>query len=210
MAKITNGILGALSGKIGPVIGGTWKGIAYIKALSKATPKRRTAGQIATQEKMRFLNKFLVPFHPYLLVGMKNEAEKQTEISAAFKANYHETIVGMHPHLSADYKKLIFSRGILPMVKDTLIELIAPSTLQLTWDTQAGDRIGRYDDQLILVLYCAELHKTDGFIGGVNRREKRCTFHFNNRFIGKTIDVYASITSLDRKKIANNVYIGSV
>lgn len=207
MAKIKNGILGPLSGKIGPVIGGTWKGITYLKAVSKATPKPRTPGQIATQEKMRYLNKFLVPFHPYITVGMKNEAAQQTEISAAFTANYHETILGVHPHLSVDCTKLVFSKGNLPMMSNMIVERIAPNTIQFTWNS-LSDRAGNYNDQLMPVVYCSELHATDGFIGGISRNAKRCIFNFNERFIGKTIDVYASITSLDRKKIANNVYLG--
>ena len=77
MAKLNKGILGPISGKLGPVIGGTWKTIAYIRAVSSKKPAKRTIGQIATQEKMRFLNNFLVPFHPYITVGMKNEANSQ-------------------------------------------------------------------------------------------------------------------------------------
>ena len=35
MAKMKKGILGAISGKIGPVIGGIWKGIPYLRQVPK-------------------------------------------------------------------------------------------------------------------------------------------------------------------------------
>ena len=54
-------------------------------------------------------------------------------------------------------------------------------------------------------VYATELKKADGFIGGVNRSAAKCSFQLNERFRGKAIEVYASITSLDRKRIANNV-----
>ncbi|MES2418340.1 MAG: DUF6266 family protein [Bacteroidota bacterium] len=207
MAKIKKGILGPVSGKVGPVIGGMWKTIAYIKVLPNVASKsKRTPGQIATQEKMRFVNRFLMPFHNYITVGLKNEAESQTEISAAFSLNYHESILGVHPNLSVDHSKFIFSKGTLPMVKDMVATLV-DGILQITWNSQNEPKTSN-NDQLILVVYASELHKTAGFIGGVARRAKECTFKLNEKFIGKAIDVYASMTSLDRKKIANNVYLG--
>lgn len=212
MAKIRKGILGPLSGKLGPVVGGTWKGIAYVRAVPEAKPKKkaqRTAGQIAIQEKMRFLNNFMVPFHPYINVGMKNEALSQTEISAAFTANYHHAVLGTYPDLSVDYSKFVFSKGTLPMITDIEMELSSPTTVRLTWNKNNGFNAS-YDDQLILVLYCRNLHQADGFAGGVKRTAAQCTFQFDDRFIGETLDVYVSITSFNRKKIADNVYLGQL
>lgn len=208
MAKIKKGILGPLSGKLGPVIGGMWKTIAYIRiAPSRKAKSKRTAGQIATQEKMKFINNFLVPFHAYITVGMKNEAASQTEISAAFSANYHEAIRGTSPAFSVDYSKFIFSKGILPMVSNMAVTL-SNDSLQITWESQ-NEKIATYNDQLMLVIYASELNETDGFIGGVNRSAKKCTFQLNKAFKGKSIEVYMSMTSLDRKRIANNVHLGS-
>jgi hypothetical protein len=206
MAKIKNGILGPLSGKLGPVIGGTWKTISFVKAVSKGAKRKRTPGQIATQEKMKFINKFLLPFHAYITVGMKNEAESQTEISAAFKANYHETILGTHPNLSVDHSKFIFSKGTLPMVTN-MVAVLVDDTIQFTWESP-NDPKSKFNDQLMIVLYASELKRANGFIGGVNRCANECAVKLNNAFVGKAIDVYASITSLDRKRIANNVYLG--
>lgn len=209
MAKIKNGILGPVSGKIGPVIGGMWKTIAYIRAVPNTDVKReRTALQIATQEKMRFINHFLVPFHPYITVGLKNEATSKTEISVAFAANYHETILGTAPDFSVDYPKFIFSKGILPMVTD-LVATLVDDTVQITWKSENG-KIAHFDDQMMVVLYSSELKATDGFVGGVNRSAKKCSIQLKERFIGKEIHVYVSITSVDRKRIANNVYLGKL
>jgi len=207
MGKIKNGILGAVSGKVGPVIGGMWKTIAYIKALPR-TKRKRSVKQIATQEKMRFMNKFLVPFHPYINVGLKNEATSQTEISAAFTANYHETIVGVHPHLSVDLSKFIFSKGDLPMPPDMAATLV-DNTVQFTWKS-SKQKWANFDDQLMIVLYDSHLHKATGFTGGVNRNANTCSFELKDSFIGKALHVYASMISWDRKRIANNVYLGNL
>ena len=207
MAKIKNGVLGAFSGKIGPIIGGMWKTIAYIKAVPKTDSKRtRTAGQIATQEKMRFINNFLAPFHSYINIGLKNEAASRTEISVAFTLNYHEAILGTYPDFSVDYSKFIFSKGVLPMATNMVATLVDDS-IQFTWES-SNDSKSNFDDQLMIVIYCSELKQADGLIGGVKRSAKKCTFQLNERFRGKAVEVYASIISWDRRRIANNVYLG--
>jgi len=211
MAKMKKGILGPFSGTLGNVVGATWKSIPYVRAkpVKKKKKTPRSPGQIATQEKMRFVNNFLVPFHPYINVGMINEAAAQTEISAAFTANYHHSIIGTHPDLTVDYSKFIFSKGKLPMVTDVVMELSSPDTISLTWN-RTGNLKTAYNDQLILVLYCRDFHKADGFVGGVKRTTEKCTYQFNPQFVGKQLDVYLSLISFNRKHIADNVYLGQL
>lgn len=45
MGKIKQGILGAVSGKVGGVIGSTWKGIAYLKVMPASVANPNTAAQ---------------------------------------------------------------------------------------------------------------------------------------------------------------------
>ncbi|MCY1522684.1 hypothetical protein D9M68_575490 [compost metagenome] len=209
MAKIKDGILGPFSGKVGTVIGGMWKTVAYIRAVPKTkTKRRRTARQIATQEKMRFINNFLVPFHPYITVGLVNEAANKTEISAAFSLNYHTTFSGTDPNISIDYSKFIFIKGTLPMVTDMVVTLV-DGVVQITWKSENG-KVAHFNDQMMVVLYSNQLNEADGFTGGVNRSAKKCSIPLKQRFIGKEIHVYISITSIDRKRIANNVYLGKL
>lgn len=209
MAKIRKGILGPISGQIGSVIGSSWKGIPYIREESQKEPKERTKGQIATQQKMKFINDALVPFHPYINIGFANNAVQKTEISAAFSLNYDTAFLGVYPNLSVDYSKLIISVGKLPMIEDITVALTDPENVKLTW-SQNNVQPASFDDQLMLVLYCQELHKADGLIGGFKRTDKQCIFKFNPKFAGKTLHVFVSMTSINRKKIANSLYFGTI
>lgn len=64
MAKLKAGILGGFSGKIGNIVGGTWKGIDYMRglALSVANPKtaKQTAQRGAFTEIVKFTKSILV------------------------------------------------------------------------------------------------------------------------------------------------------
>lgn len=52
MARLSQGILGGISGKIGNVVGSSWKGIAVIKSKPLSVANPRTAGQIAQRNSM--------------------------------------------------------------------------------------------------------------------------------------------------------------
>jgi hypothetical protein len=211
MAKIRKGILGPVSGAIGPIVGATWKGISYIRTRPQKKRKKvkRSVAQIAAQEKLKFMNLILVPFHEFISVGFANAAEDQTEISAAFSANYGTVISGVFPDLKADYSKLILSVGKLPMINDVKMELENPELLKLVWKSDAVKGTA-FNNQLMFVAYSSELDMAFGFIGGVNRAQKQCEVKINEPFIGKTLEVYVGMTSLNRKAVANSMYLGRI
>lgn len=211
MAKLKHGIFGPISGKIGPVVGGSWKGIPYVRSANeqKENPKPRSVAQIANEQKMVFINGLLMPFHPYVEVGFKNLAIRKTSLSAAYSHTYHKAITGVYPDLGVDYSKMLISKGDLPGLKAPRIELIESAQLKITWEDDNNPQ-SAYDDQLMLMVYCPELHMSHGFIGGVARAAKMTLFTFDPKMKGKTLEVYLSITSLNRKKIAGSVYMGRI
>jgi hypothetical protein len=213
MAKIRKGKLGPVSGKIGPIVGATWKGISYIRTRPKKKKKKnklkRSPAQIAAQEKLKFMNLILVPFHEFITVGFANEAVEKTEISAAFSANYNTMISGVYPDLEADYSKLILSVGKLPMINDVKMILEDSEMLKLTWKSDVVKKTA-FNDQLMFVAYSPELNMSFGFTGGVNRAYKECDIKIQEPFIGKTLEVYVGMTSFNRKSIANSMYLGRI
>lgn len=52
MGKIKQGILGGFSGKVGSVVGTSWKGRAVMKAMPLSVANPRTAGQVQQRTKM--------------------------------------------------------------------------------------------------------------------------------------------------------------
>lgn len=211
MAKLKQGIFGPVSGKIGPVVGGIWKGIPYVRRAPKKKRKKgpKAPGRIANELKFKFGNDWMVPFHPYMTVGFQNEAIHRTAISAAFSANYKQVIKGTYPELAVDYSAVKISTGTLPGLNDPQMELIAPDTLELTWKNSASAK-AVYNDHIMLVVYCPDLAKADGFIGSAQRRDLHHAFKFNPDFVGRPLEVYVSVTSLDRKRIAASKYLGRV
>ncbi|TZF84704.1 hypothetical protein FW774_06895 [Pedobacter sp. BS3] len=59
MARITNGILGGFSGKVGSVVGCRWKNIEYTRSLPAKPSGPPSEKQLAARAKFRFLNNWL-------------------------------------------------------------------------------------------------------------------------------------------------------
>ncbi len=209
MAKLRSGILGSVSGRIGPIVGSTWKNVSYIKRRAKKKKKKRvrTPAQLANENRFKFIQKWLVPFYPYITVGFAKQAIDKIEINAAYSANYKQAFSGVWPDIKVDHSQILLSMGDLPGLHNVEIQRVNGFKLELKWERTASRKVA-FDDQLMLAVYCPDLKMTDGFIGGVKRNALRCEFDFDEQMAAYDIEVYLSVTSSDRKKIANSVYLG--
>ena len=210
MAKLSKGILGPISGALGPIVGATWKGVPYVRLRPVKKPKskqKRTAAQRANQSRFAFIQKWFVPFYSFITVGFRNHASDRTEINAAFSANYKTAFSGEYSDIVVDYSKILLSKGNLPGLHLPGLSWMGTDTIELTWLKNPNIDVA-FDDQIMLVLYCPELHKVDGFIGGVKRNAMYCSFKFNEYMIGKALEVYVSVTSFDRRRISESMYLG--
>jgi len=208
MAKIKSGVLGPLSGKLGPVTGGTWKGIPYLRKTQRINTKPRTAAQLANEMKFKFINQWLSVLNPYFVAGFGPLALQKTEKNVAYQLNL-PAFTGVYPHLAVDYSKVIISKGSLPHLVNPQIIMLSPAEVVLSWEQSASPQ-ARYNDQLMLLLYCPELAYADGFIGGTLRSAGICSHHIDQRLIGKTLQVYLSVTSIDRKVVSDSIYLGTL
>ncbi len=210
MAKNLRGIMGAISGRLGPIIGSTWKGIPYLRMTSKSSgkTKKQSSRQMAHRAKFAYLTKWLKPFHAYVTLGFKNMAEGTTEISAAFSYNFKAALLGEYPNFEIDYRKVMISMGTLPTMHMPQLETTAPNQIKIEWQFNPTHENADYDDQLMIVVYSRERKLVDGMIGGTRRTQKTCTFMFDERMAGHELDVYVSFWSINGRNVSNSQYLG--
>lgn len=211
MAKFKQGILGPISGKIGPVIGASWKGISYLRLvpIKKSTPRVPTAAQVAHHQKFSFLTKWLKPLHPYISVGFRSFAKHNTALNMAFSYNFKLVIKGDAPNYEIDHPAFCLSRGTLQGMDNISLQLLTPNTLQLNWINNYNDNC-MYSDQLMLVLYNDEIGFTDGFTGGAKRSAKTCTYTFEPQLVDQPFHVYAAMVSVNGNDVSCSQYLGKI
>ena len=99
------------------------------------------------------------------------------------------------------------SSGRLSNLFNPKIVFSSANALTLTWEN-IDESLSSPDDQLTLMLYCPELKKTEGFIGGVSRSAETHTFELNPRIVGQTLEIYVSTSSINRSQLSNSLYLG--
>ncbi|WP_336734977.1 DUF6266 family protein [Chryseobacterium sp. VD8] len=61
MARITKGILGGFSGKVGTIVGANWRGQDIIRSIPKPSSKQPTNKQLLQQTRFSMVISFLQP-----------------------------------------------------------------------------------------------------------------------------------------------------
>jgi len=210
MAKLKQGIFGPISGKLGNLVGSTWLGIPYLKKRTvKVKNPKRSPAQQANNQKFAYVNTWLTPFHAFFIVGFSSLAIGKTAVAAAFSSVYKTVFTGLMPELEIDYSKMQISSGSLQGLGNASVTYVEDHLINIQWEDNSGPST-HFNDQVMVAFYNEELKLTDGFIGNVNRTEKKYLFALEPVLIGKPLHVYIAVTSYNRKKASDTTYLGLI
>lgn len=209
MAKLRRGILGPLSGKIGPVVTSTWKNTVYVRAMPQRKNDPKTPAQVAMREKFKFIHGMLRPLRPFIKVGFRHLATDVMEINLAFSLAYRKAVTGTYPDLVVDYSQLAISEGRLLPLKEPEMIIDAANKLYISWNVDFKP-YSSYSDLVMLVLHCPALGLAGGLIGGFERGERQCQFNIPPMMLNQDVDVYISLFAVNGKEASNSQYMGRI
>lgn len=144
MANYNQGILGPFSGKVGPVVGSTWKGRQVMRG--RPYPKKKVTAsvlQAGVQQRFEVIAKFLRPLGGFISMGMRFAAK-----AAAVTPRNYATKVNMENSMN-------LSGGVWSVLPSTieissgnfgnvsgLLMAQSGQTLNVTWTNNVGTVIG--------------------------------------------------------------------
>ena len=208
MGIIGKGILGGFSGKVGTVIGATWKGIDYMKSRPPARGNADASQkQLAQQAKFSLAMKFITTLSSLFQISYRNYAIGKTGTNSAFSYLLTEAIAGSYPDFSIDYSKMLMSRGQLPNASAPAATAAAGGDIVFTWTDNTGISSSKASDQAMLVIYCPAL-KTALYTTGSAMRNSGTDKLDAMIFAGHLVETYIGFISEDGKKVANSIYTG--
>ena len=209
MGIINKGILGGFSGKVGNVIGGTWKGIDYMRSRGNNGNKKPTEAQQAQQLKFALVMRFVQPMTSLLEISFHDFAIKMTGINNAFAYNLKNAVTGVYPSFSIDYSRTLISRGKLPNALAPAVVSGVGSMLTFSWADNSGRGLAKASDQAILVAYCPELRQAIYTLAGGLRSD--LTGELNVLpFSGLAVQTWVGFISETGRLIANSNFTGEV
>ena len=207
MGTIKQGVLGGFSGKVGTVIGASWKGTAYMRGQATHTKNPRTPKQIEQRTKMEFARNFLQQAAEFINIGLKDVAKHQSPLNYAVSQMVRNAILGDYPDYAPDYTKLVWSHGLLtPPVVETVYANY--NGIDFLWQDNSGSGNAKADDISMVVVCNEEKQELKYFMNGYTRSETTTHCEFPNEWVEDHIHVYVTMRSADGKLISNSHYCG--
>jgi hypothetical protein len=152
MAEIAQGILGGVHGKVGTVIGVTWRGKNIIRALPRKSKKPASEKQLEQRKKFKVIANFLSPLFALTskYFGQYQGVKSRTNLAMS----YHllETIKKAGNDFVVDYPKVVITKGVLNGIaapKATRKD----NTITLTWSDGVSSALSKGDDKITAILY---------------------------------------------------------
>jgi Family of unknown function (DUF6266) len=208
MGRVKKGILDGFSGKVGTVVGSSWRGVEVMRSLPPSTNSSNTPAQASQKAKFSLMSKFLLTMKDLLETGFRDFANKMTGLNSALAYNIKNAVTGISPNFSIVYSEVLISRGSLPKVSLPVAAAGASGVVAFTWANNTGIGKAKADDKAILVAFCPELDHTTYAIGAL-RSAGAGTLNVPE-LKGKVVQTWISFVSADDKDIATSVFSGQV
>jgi hypothetical protein len=209
MGKIAQGILGGLSGKVGNVIGGSWKGIDYLRIKPSSVANPRTVGQVNQRNKFTVTLEYLQPNLAFVQKGYKNYAVKQTQFNAAMSYVLNNAITGVEPNFNVDFATALLSRGNLSGVLNPGTDLATPGEVTFTWDDNSAEGNANATDKAMLLVYNPSKKESISQLEGADRTVGTETVIIPSTYAGDTVELFMAFIETDGSRVSNSVYLGS-
>mgnify|MGYP003109065000 FL=1 len=209
MGKIAQGILGGLSGKVGNVIGGSWKGIDYIRIKPSSVANPRTEGQVNQRNRFTVTLEFLQAIKPFIKQGYKSLAIKKTEFNAAMSYILNNAVTGTAPNFNVDYNDALVSRGGLSGVLNGTTDLTNPGEVTFDWDDNSAEGNANTTDKAMLLVYNPAKKESISVIDGNLRTSGSQTVVIPTTYAGDTVELFAAFITADGSQVSNSTYLGS-
>lgn len=209
MGKIAQGILGGLSGKVGNVIGGSWKGIDYIRIKPSSVANPRTEGQVNQRNRFTVTLEFLQAIKPFIKQGYKSLAIKKTEFNAAMSYILNNAVTGTAPNFNINYTDALVSRGGLSGVLNGTTDLNNPGEVAFGWDDNSAEGNANATDRVMLLVYNPAKKESISVVDGNLRTSGSQTVVIPTTYAGDTVELFAAFITADGSQVSNSTYLGS-
>lgn len=207
MGAIKQGILGGFSGKVGTVVGSSWMGISYMKALSPNVKDARSPKQLAQREKFALANAFIKPIRSFVNVGFKMYAVRQTALNAAMSYTLKNAVKDSSPDFSIDYSKAMVSRGSLELPQNIHL-LNNDGEIGISWIDNSG-LANALDTDFAMPLAYNESKKSAVYdMVSSCRGDEGASLSYPSDWVGDTVHIYLGFISENGSLVSDSVYLG--
>ena len=207
MGKIESGAFSSVSGKVGNLVGSTWKNINYLKAKPKKSSKPATQQQEEQRLRFRIVSKFVSLLTPLLRITNKGRALGKTTNNVSFTEIISNNLTGVYPNYEINIPACVITKGILVNGGNPTVQPKPGGILEFNWNDNSGNLLAKPGDQAILIVYCPELPAADFRTDAGPRNAGTATMNAS-AFAGKQVHTWISFMGKATGEIATSEYTG--
>ena len=210
MGTIKQGILGGFSGKVGSVIGSSWKGISVMRGIAAHVANPKSDLQIAQRERVIVTMAFLLPMTSFIRVSWAAFAVKMTAMNAAFSYIIKNTLQGTYPNIAVDYPNALVAKGNLPPALNAAAASTVAATVAFTWLDNSTEAGASDTDKTLIVIYSPAKKQAVTAMGLQERLSNSQSVTVPSSFSGDLVHCYIAFETLDGSEQSNSMYAGAV
>lgn len=207
MGTIKKGILGGFSGKVGNVVGASWKGVDYIRSLPSKVRNPRSKGQVAQRTRFSLIAKFVRALLPVIRVGFKQSAGAyNSAYSAAVSYNVQNAVKGEHPDFEIDFSNAMLSKGALTGTYEATATR-EPGILNAEWEPEARGNAS-VEDHVAIAAYNPIKQEAMYDLHAASRGDGSGELQLPTAWDGDEVEAFVMFISEDGKQVSDSVYTG--
>jgi hypothetical protein len=210
MGKFNQGILGGFSGKVGTVIGVTWKGITFMRGIAPHHSDAQSQRQLDQRLKFSVVMKFLLPLSGFIRIGFKDYAIRMTALNAAFSYNLRNALQGTYPAYTINYANALVARGNLAPALNPVASSTIAGTILFNWDNNSDEMNANPTDLTLIVVYNPSKNQAVFQQNTSERADETQSVTVPISFTGDQVQCYIAFASMDGQVLSNSTYAGAV
>ena len=209
MGTIKQGILGGFSGKVGNIVGSSWRGIDYIRSIPTSVRNPRTEAQVTQRTRFALVGKMLKTIIPIIRVGFASSAGTgKSAFSVAMSYNVLNAVIGLYPDFEIDFPMVKITSGSLYGTSNVSATCSAGS-LSYVWDTDLLNDAAA-TDKVILMAFNSVKNESSYNMNAAVRDDGSGSLDLPPSWDGDQVDTYLALISADGSLVSNSVYTGRV
>lgn len=208
MARMTKGLLGGFSGKIGPVVGYTLYGIDRMRSLPDRTAPP-TVNELKNRSQFKLVQDTLKSLKELLQNGFKDYWTVSGGTRAAISYNRKFAVKANETGYEIDPEHFKISGGILPGLAGLSVLQESAALLRFHWNPESVPESSGYDQVMLLAIDLKGQQSCYECPGNF-RSAGTAVLRISEDLLGKEVDVYIGVVAKDRTVQSDSQYLGRI
>jgi hypothetical protein len=211
MGQYKKGVQGPFSGRIGNVVGVTWRGVDFMRSLPNPSKKAPTEKQLNQRFVFALVNSWLKPLRDLIWIGYQLFTGTKTPMNGCVSFHLKEAVTGNSPaDYAIDFAKAIFSRGELLISLIKGVVALVDSILNIKWENATASAFCKDEDKATFIVYNPGKQKFVTFTDVAERAAKEVSLKLPMDFSGDTVHTWMQYVNVAGNAVSTSVYLGEV